>query len=198
VRIWQTGGKTGPLVIRDARKEVTCCAISPDGSLLAVAGPDPVIRLYFLPGGSAAGTIPQVPGKPTAMTFTDNGLQLAAGYENGSITFYSLDERSAIRTLHPHAGAVTGIVAVAGKERIVSSGTDGMVRVLCIPFLRPLSGTTFSDLALARDLERAAETDAMAEQWQFLSDLLSIRFQNEIGICPAFSDAGMYDIQIVG
>jgi len=27
---------------------------------------------------------------------------------------------------------------------------------------------------------------------------LSVRFQNEIELCPTYRDAGMYDIQIVG
>jgi hypothetical protein len=55
-----------------------------------------------------------------------------------------------------------------------------------------------ADLSSAGEQEQAAESDAMAGQWRFLYRLLAIRFQNEIELCPAFRDAGIYDIQIVG
>jgi len=198
VRIWQLDKEKKCIVLEDAKHEVSACAISPDGSLLAAAGTDPVIRLYYLPEGTAAGTIPQIPGRPTALVFTDDGLALAAGYDHGTLAFYALHGHSLIRTLPAHAGAVTGIVAIKGEDCIVTSGTDGMIHIFRVPFMRPLSRTTLADHALAREQEQAAGTGAMAEQWRFLCHLLSIRFQNEIELCPTYRDAGMYDIQIVG
>jgi hypothetical protein len=198
LRIWQLDGEKKSLIIRDATHEVSACAISPDGTLLAAAGTDPMIRLYHLPEGIACGTIPQVPGKPTALVFTDDGLAIAAGYDSGTVAFYALFGHSLIRTLHTHAGAVTGIVPIRGEDCIVTSGTDGMIHIFRVPFTRPLSRTTLADLALAREQEQAAGTDAMVAQWRFLCQLLSIRFQNEIELCPAYRDAGIYDIQIVG
>ncbi|MGA2121150.1 MAG: WD40 repeat domain-containing protein [Methanoregula sp.] len=198
VRIWELAGEKKSTVIRDAKKEVSCCAISRDSTLLATAGPDPVIRLYHLPGGTAAGTVPQVPGKPTALAFTDDDLAIVAGYETGILAFYSVYGRSLIRTLPAHAGAVTGIVAVPGDDSIITSGLDGMIRIFRLPFMRPLSQTTLADLYAAREQEQAASLTAVAEQWRFLHRMLSIRFQNEIELCLAFRDAGMYDIQIVG
>ena len=197
VRIWQLAGEKKSTVIVDAGKEVSCCAISGDG-LLATAGPDHVIRLYRLPGGTAAGNIPQVPGRPTALAFTGDGLAIAAGYDSGILAFYSVHGRSLIRTLPAHAGAVTGIAAVPGDDSIMTGGLDGIIRVFRLPFMRPLSRTTLADLHAAREQEQAAGLAAAAEQWRFLHRLLSARFQNEIELCPAFRDAGMYDIQIVG
>jgi WD40 repeat protein len=176
---------------------VSAVAISPDGSLLATAGPEPVIRLYFLPEGIAAGTIPQVPGKPTALAFSKDGLVLAAGYDTGTLAYYAVHAASLIRTLPAHTGAVTGCLALR-EDRLVTSGLDGQCRCWQLPFLRPLSRTTLADLAGARAEELAAGTDAVSEQWRFLCQLLSLRFQYEIELCPAFYDAGQYDIQIVG
>lgn len=199
VRIWCTGSNRDngePLVLRDAGKEVSCCAISPDGTLLAAAGADPVIRLYHLPDGARAYDIPQVPGIPTALSFTGDGLCLATGYADGTLAFYSLHDRSLIRALPAHAGAVTGIVSIPENDRIVTSGEDGRVCTRRIPFLRPLCNATFGDLELAQ--EQAQGTDAMASPWGFLYRLLSLRFQDEIELCPVFFDAGALDIQIVG
>lgn len=198
VRIWHLDGEKKSTVIRNAKKEVSACAISPDGTVLATAGPEPVIRLYHLPEGTAAGTILQVPGKLAALAFTDDGLTIAAGYDTGTLAFYSVHEHSLIRALPAHAGAVTGIVAVRGKDCIVTSGSDGMIHIFRLPFMRPLSQATFTTLFDAREQEREAGTGAMAAQLRFLRHLLSIRFQSEIELCPTFRDTGMYDIQIVG
>jgi len=199
VRIWSPGGNGDngePLVLRDAGKEVSCCAISPDGTLLAAAGADPVIRLYHLPDGARAYDIPQVPGIPTVLSYTHDGLCIATGYADGTLAFYSLHGRTLIRALPAHAGAVTGIVNIPEKDLIVTSGEDGRICSWRIPFLRPLCHVTFADLELAR--EHAGGTEAMAAQWRFLYRLLSLRFQDEIELCPVFFDAGALDIQIVG
>ena len=196
VRIWQKDNNGEPRVLRDAGKEVSCCAISPDGTLLAAAGADPDIRLYHLPDGARAYNIPQVPGIPTALSFTSDGLSLAIGYADGTLAFYSLHDRTLIRALPAHAGAITGIVSIPEKGRIVTSGEDGRVCTWRIPFLRPLSRATFADMELAQ--EHAKGPEAMVSQWRFLYRLLSLRFQDEIELCPVFLDAGALDIQIVG
>jgi len=199
IRIWRKGGNGDngePLVLRDAGKEVSCCAISPDGTLLAAAGADPMIRLYNLPDGACAYDIPQVPGIPTVLSYTSDGLCLATGYTDGTLAFYSLRDRSLIRALPAHAGAVTGIISIPEMDHIVTSGEDGRVCIWRIPFLRPLCHATFADMDMVR--EHADGTEAMAAQWRFLYRLLSLRFQDEIELCPVFLDAGALDIQIVG
>jgi WD40 repeat protein len=198
VRVWQRGGGEQCTVLREAKKEVSACAISPDGTLLAVAGTETAIRLYSLTDAAPAGTIPQIPGKPAALAFSDDGLAIAAGYDTGTLAFYDVHRRALIRTIAAHAGAVTGIVALRGGDCVATGGADGMIRTFRFPFMRPLAGSTLADLTSARELALAAGDGAMAEQWRFLCHLLSIRFQNEIELCPVFRDAGQYDIQIVG
>jgi len=198
LRIWPLpAGRAGP-VLREAEREVSACATTPDGSLLAAAGTDPVIRLYHVPEGMSAGGIPQIPGKPSVLAFSNDGEILVAGYDHGLVAFYSVHGRSLIRTLSAHSGTVTGVAPVKGEDCIATSGTDGMIHTFRLPFMKPLWQTTLDDLALARELEQEAGTGAMAGQWRFLSSLLSLRFQNEIELCPLYRDAGMYDIQIVG
>ncbi|MFZ0004538.1 MAG: WD40 repeat domain-containing protein [Methanoregula sp.] len=196
LRIWQLTGEKTSVVLRGAKQEVSVCAISPDGTLLAAAGADPEIQLYHFPEGIVAGTIPQIPGRPSALAFTDDGLMIVVGYDHGTTAFYAVHGHSLIRILPTHSGKVTGIVAIKGEDCFVTSGTDGMIHIFRIPFMRPLSRTSFTDLALAR--EQAAVTGSTAAQWRFLCHLLSFRFQNEIELCPTYRDAGIYDIQIVG
>lgn len=121
---------------------------------------------------------------------------IVVGYDHGTTAFYAVHGHSLIRILPTHSGKVTGIVAIKGEDCFVTSGTDGMIHIFRIPFMRPLSRTSFTDLALAR--EQAAVTGSTAAQWRFLCHLLSFRFQNEIELCPTYRDAGIYDIQIVG
>jgi WD40 repeat protein len=196
VRIWRSADTREPIVLRDAGKEVSCCAISAEGTLLAAAGADPVIRLYYLPDGARAYDIPQIPGIPTVLSFTRAGLCLAAGYADGTLAFYSLHDRHVIRTLPAHTGAVTGIVSIPEKDCVVTSGEDGRVCTFRVPFIQSLSFATLADLELAR--EHAEGTETAAAQWRFLYRLLSLRFQDEIELCPVFLDAGALDIQIVG
>lgn len=196
VRIWRTDGAGDPVVLRVAAKEVRCCAIAPDGALLVTASQEPVLRLFYLHGGTSAGTIPQVPGTPTALAFCSDGLLLAAGYANGTLALYAVHDRILIRTLQAHAGAVNGIVAIPGGDYIVTGGEDGQVHTFRVPFQRALIHASYDDLVMAQ--EQSGNTAAMAVQWRFLHRLLSLRFQNEIELCPVFQDAGIYDIQIVG
>ncbi|MDD1686627.1 WD40 repeat domain-containing protein [Methanoregula sp.] len=198
VRIWNHASGKEPVILRDAAKEVNCCTISPDSMLLAAAGLEPVIWLYSLPEGMLIGTIPSVPGKLTALSFTTDGLALAAGYASGTLAFYSIHDRSLIRTLYAHAGTVTGIVPVSGKDYIVTSGEDGRIHTFGVPYQHSLSLATLDDLMRAQEQEKTCGNSGMAEQWRFLCELLALRFQNEIELCPVFRDAGVYDIQIVG
>jgi len=195
-RIWRTDGTGEPVVLRDGTKEVRCCAISPDGTLLATASQEPVLRLFYLPTGTRAGTIPQVPGTPTALAFSSDGLLLAAGYANGTLAFFPVHDRTLIRTLQAHAGAVTGIVAMPGGDCVVTGGEDGRVCTFRVPYRRALLHARYDDLIMAQG--QSGSTAAWTVQWRFLYRLLSLRFQNDIELCPVFSNAGLYDIQIVG
>jgi WD40 repeat protein len=198
LRLWLLPEGTAGPVLCEADKEVSACAISPGGNFLAAAGTDPVIRLYHLPEGIFAGTIPQIPGKPTVLVFSEDGESLIAGYDHGLIAFYSVHGRTLLRTRSAHTGAVTGLVPLKGEDCIATSGADGMIHIFRIPFMRPLSRTTLADLVLARELEQQDAQGSQKEQWKFLLALLSLRFQNEIELCPLYQDAGIYDIQIVG
>jgi WD40 repeat protein len=198
IRIHDLAGSRDPVVIRDAGKEVSCCAVSPDGTLLAMAGPEPEIRLYRLPAGIPAGTIEQVPGKPSALAFTGDGLALAAGYACGTLAFYAVHDRRLIRTIAAHPGAITGICPLPDRDAIATAGEDGRVRIFRIPFQQPLARADPSAITMVRDEEESANTGSAAVSWRFLTRLLALRFQNEIGLCPVFRDAGAFDIQIVG
>ena len=196
LRIWEDAGEGRCIVIRDARKEILSCAISPDGTLLATAGSDPELRLYNFPDGTAAGEIILVPGKPTALSFTDDGLAIAVGYDNGTLALYSVKDRSLVQVLPGHAGAVTGIITMRGEDSLVSSGADGMIRVFRAPFLQPLASATLDDVTWVQEL--AGRPDVPGGTGKFLLHLLSLRFQGEIQICSNHLDAGIFDIQITG
>ena len=63
------------------------------------------VSQYGTPGKG----LPDLPGKVTALAFTGDGCVLAAGYDTGTCALFSMPERSLIRTVPAHSGAVTGL-----------------------------------------------------------------------------------------
>jgi WD40 repeat protein len=198
VRLWTFSPSKTELTLTEAQREVRALVFSVDGTLLATAGSDKVIRIYRLPYGSIERIIPVPSGTITAIAFTQDGQALAAGYENGNLVLISLEKCQIIRTIHAHTAAVSGIVTVPGCEEIVTSGLDGIIRIWRLPFTKTLSQTTPDDIPYVLGLARSGTDECSRKQWEFLSMVLSLRFQNEIQLFPLPQDMGAFDIQIAG
>jgi WD40 repeat protein len=184
-------------VIRDAKTEVSACAILPGGSLFTAGSADGTIRLYRLPDGKPEGEIQVVPGKITALVHLPDSDLCIAGYENGSLAICSMKERRFIRNLPVHTAAVSGAALVSGGEYIATGGMDGMIRITRLPWTKNLSLAGLDDLPWVYE-ETTGSGGVMRSQWLFLNRMLAGRFRGEIGICPPSHEAGPFDIQIAG
>ncbi len=198
VRLWTIEDGKCILVREDSRSEVSALALSPDGTLLAFAGADAIIHLCLLPDGTHIPAIPALPGKITALAFAGDGRVLVAGLDTGTVAVFSVAVRHLLRTVITHTAGVTGIAVLPGGDSVLTSGLDGLVRHVNLPWTRPMSGTTLDDIPLvARYVRTSPRPDAQV-QWAFLHGMLTARFRNDIELCTTVNDESMYDIQIVG
>lgn len=198
VRLWTLFNGECISVMTDSRSEVSALAVSEDGALLAFAGTDAVIHICYLPDGIPAPAIPALPGKITALAFAADGRVLVAGFDTGTVAILSCAGRHLLRTVPAHSAEITGIVVLPGGESVLTSGLDGQVRHMNLPWTRPLSGTTLDDIPLIDGYARSCPRSEGQDQWAFLHHLLTVRFRNDIGLCTTVNDESRYDIQIVG
>jgi WD40 repeat protein len=198
IRLWALPEGRPAGILKGTRGEIRALAFSPDGMILAAAGQDTFIRIYHQPGGICERTIPGLSGIITGLDFTPDGNALAVGYDNGMMILINLATGGIIRTVHAHTAAVSGIVTVPGCEELVTSGSDGALRVWHLPWTKFLAQTTTADISRVISWEEGCTDHKIRHQWAFLHLLLSLRFQNEIEVCALLQDTDAYEIQIVG
>jgi WD40 repeat protein len=198
IRLWALPEGRPAGILKGTRGEIRALAFSPDGKTLAAAGQDSFISIYHQPGGICEKRIPGLSGIITGLDFTPDGNALAAGYDNGMIILINLATGGIIRTFHAHTAAVSGIVTIPGCEELVTSGSDGVLRVWHLPWTKFLAQTTTADVPRVISWEESCTDHKIRHQWAFLHMLLSLRFQNEIEVCALLQDTDAYEIQIVG
>ena len=142
--------------------------------------------------------MPDLPGKVTALAFTADGCILAAGYDTGTCALFSVPERSLIRTVPAHSGAVTGLAILPDGRTLVTTGADGLCRFHALPCTQFLVHASLADIPAAVPAGEQPVRGPGPDPAAFHRALLAARFRGEIGICPPMDTAGCYDIQIVG
>lgn len=199
VAIWSLPGLERLATIPGSRSEVSALAISPAGDLFAAGNSEAVIRLFWLPSGANGGSIPAMPGKVTSLVFTSEGTALVVGYDTGTIAVFTCPAGCLIHSTGAHPAAVRGLALVHDGSAAISADEEGGVRLIPLPWTRPLSVTILEDIPrIEAQPESSHQSDVMICQWQFLCGLLAARFRHEIGLCPLDDGLEAYDIQIVG
>jgi WD40 repeat protein len=105
---------------------VETAALSPNGRLAAIAGPE-VARVYAIPGGRTVATIG---GQPlTALTFSPDNSRVVTGDKDGRVVIRGLTGRRDRIPLAGHTQAVSDLEVSADGTLLVSAGTDRVARV---------------------------------------------------------------------
>lgn len=101
-------------------------AMSPDSKILAAATQDgEVVTLYDPLSGNVMRTFPKLPTHIIQLAFSDNGRQVAAGINDGSVWVWTLDTDAAWHTGPVHAPSTRYVVFSPDSAVLLSAGADG-------------------------------------------------------------------------
>src|SRR5207244_1711405 len=98
-------------------------APSPDGRLVAAAGPGPSVRVLRTDSGATVRTVAET-APVTGIAFGRDGLVVTAAGDHATVW-----RSGATRRMPAQAGRVTSVALNAASNRIATGGADGVVRV---------------------------------------------------------------------
>ncbi|MFD8866400.1 WD40 repeat domain-containing protein [Streptomyces sp. NPDC059590] len=116
VRVWDTREGTLPAALAGHTDAIHSRAVSPDGTWLATAGRDGIVRVWDT---ATWRTRHVLPDSGTALLSSPDGTWLAAGPATGQVR----------ATLSGHATAVDKCVATPDGSHVVTICTDGVLRL---------------------------------------------------------------------
>ena len=133
LKLWRSGVATGPATLSLYESIVTSVAFSPDGCLVATAGPSGPIQVFKAADGAVAGTIDYVsPVGGGELAFSPDGTLLATGDDTGQIRMWRVSDwqfKSQIAAHSPAAESISALVFSPDGSLIVSGGADAVVKI---------------------------------------------------------------------
>ncbi|MDX2038353.1 MAG: c-type cytochrome domain-containing protein [Isosphaeraceae bacterium] len=122
--------KTGKRLntLADELDVVLAADLRRDGSLTAFGGPGRVVKLLSTSDGAERGTFRKPTDWITAVSFSPDGLLVAAGDRFGALFLIESDSTKPFLSLTAHVGPIQGFAWSPTRDRLYSVGDDGRVR----------------------------------------------------------------------
>ncbi|MBX9582655.1 MAG: WD40 repeat domain-containing protein, partial [Gemmataceae bacterium] len=119
---------------------VAAVAYSPDGTRLATAGGDGVLRVWAVGDDGRPAPLAKFDGQPkpgtpagmaplAAVAFAPDGRLVASAGADGVVRVWDVPTRAEVRGLRGHPDWATAVAFAPDGRRLVASGADGTVRV---------------------------------------------------------------------
>jgi WD40 repeat protein len=174
--LWEVPS-TSPLRLLRSGAEQTALAVSADGTRLATAAKDGVIRVYGAGDFKPASELKGHTGPVTSVSFSGNGQLLASGGSDHTVRFWNLAKGQQFPVLGMHGGAVTAVCMHPNNSAAYSGGDDGQLKFwqisnppnegLILKRVVPVSGGAIHVLALTPDGGRivTAGADKVVRLW---------------------------------
>jgi len=123
----ETQDKPGPLKLAGSEGEIRGVDFSLDGSRLAAAGDDRMVRIWRLSDGQE---IARLQGEAAGrdLVFIDNNTLAVAGAD-GVVAIWNISGAKILRSLAGHVGAVLAVDWLPVGRKLASAGKDGTVRL---------------------------------------------------------------------
>lgn len=128
-RIWDT--RTGEEVMTLAGHEegVNEVAFSPDGSKLATAGSDFLVKLWDAMSGAEVQSLEGHTGWVFSVEFTPDGRYVVSGSQDGTAKVWDVASGKEIMTLAGHLGGVGEVAVSPDGGLVLTGGQDGTARL---------------------------------------------------------------------
>lgn len=129
VVLWNV--RTGERVIEvgDELDTVLAADISADQSMVALGGPQRIVRVYSTSDGSLKYELKKHTDWVTSIAFSPDGVLLTTGDRNGGIFAWEAMTGLEYLSLTGHKGCITGIAWRADSNVVASGSEDGQIRL---------------------------------------------------------------------
>jgi WD40 repeat protein len=130
--VWVKDLKSGRrnLIQRGPMSSARTLAFSADGRFLAVAGNEPVVRLWDVASGEALEPMPVIAeNEATRVAFSRDGRHLATGGASGIITLWEWSSRRQLTELDGHVGSINVLAFSPDGLSLAASDSAGLVKL---------------------------------------------------------------------
>lgn len=115
--------------IGDELDAILAADLAPDGTQAVIAGPSRVVKLLAVPGGAERQAFRKPTDWVTAASFSPDGLLVAAGDRFGGLFLWEAESGKEFLATRAHDKAVAALGWIAGRDRLVTAGEDGQIRL---------------------------------------------------------------------
>jgi len=117
------------VTVGDEYDTVLAASVSADRSLIALGGPQKVVRVFSTHDGSLAYELRKHTDWVTAVAFSPDGKLLLSSDRNGSALLWEAETGREVAALRGHVGEVTAAAWRADSQVLATAGVDGTIRL---------------------------------------------------------------------
>jgi WD40 repeat protein len=129
VKVYDTSTGKEKVVLRGVEKHPYCVAFSPDGTLLAASGEDPVVRVWEVATGKEKAALRGQRGTVFTLAFAPDGKSIAAAGQDRTIQLWNLDTQEAHTLDKGHPSNILRIAFSADGKTLFSASLDGALKL---------------------------------------------------------------------
>jgi WD40 repeat protein/TolB-like protein len=129
VRIWDTDANT-VMVLKAPPIHPHMIAVSPDGSMVAAASHDSIVRLWDTKTGELLHELPGHTDEVQGVDFAPDGRRLVSCSRDATVRLWDVESGDALRTFNGYTNWIYSVKFLADGRRVMSGAThqDGSIR----------------------------------------------------------------------